>query len=318
MRLSVADLRLVSSVAEHGNLTRAAQVLHISQSALSHRLKSLETRAGAPLFLRMGRRMVTTPAGAKLAESARNILTEIGRAGDEVRRVAQGKGMLLRVSTECYTCYHWLPAALRALSREAPDVEIQIVTSATRRPIPALLSGELDLAIVSDDVNDARIRTEPLFEAEHVALMTPSHRLRSRPYLEPADFADETLVAYVADPADNTLIKEVLSPAGVMPRRVMEVQVTEAIIELVKSGVGIAAMSSWAAEPHVAAGTLCSKRITANGLKRQWRAAVLAYRSAPAHIREIARLLSRTMNPDGAAIPCPPVTVQLPNMKTVA
>lgn len=295
MRLSVADLRLVASVAEQGNLTRAAEVLHISQSALSHRLKKLEHRAGAPLFLRLGRRMVPTPAGARLAESARGILAEITRAGEEVRRIARGKGMLLRVSTECYTCYHWLPAALRALSDAMPELEVQIVTSATRHPIPSLLNGDLDLAIVSEPVNDARVRTEPLFEDELVAVVPPGHRLAGRAHVEAADFAEETLVAYVSDPAENTLMKEVLRPAGVMPKRVMEVQVTEAIIELVRSGVGVAALASWAVEPHVRSGVLSSMRITAGGLRREWRAAVLAYRNSPSHTREIARLLSRTM-----------------------
>src|SRR5207253_2897118 len=126
MDLEVRHLKLVQAVAAHGSLTRAGSDLHLTQSALSHQLRDIETRLGTALFLRVGKRMVLTPAGEQVLRSAREVLAIIGRAEDDVRRMAGTAGAVLRISTECYTCYHWLPALLKAYERAHPAVDIQV------------------------------------------------------------------------------------------------------------------------------------------------------------------------------------------------
>src|SRR5438093_8523375 len=113
MDLEVRHLRLVSAVAELGSLTRAGDRLHLTQSALSHQLRDIESRLGTPLFLRVGKRMVLTPAGERLLRSAESVLTTIERTEDAIRNLAGAERGVLRLTTECYTCYHWLPALLK-------------------------------------------------------------------------------------------------------------------------------------------------------------------------------------------------------------
>src|SRR5215471_2414460 len=110
MELEIRHLRLVSAVAEHQSLTRAGDVLNLTQSALSHQLRDIEDRLGTRLFHRLNRRMVPTPAGERLLMSARTILSELAGAEDAVRRGGDAVRIPLRLSTECYTCYHWLPS----------------------------------------------------------------------------------------------------------------------------------------------------------------------------------------------------------------
>src|SRR5262245_52175995 len=136
MDLEVRHMKLVQAVAAHGSLTRAGGELHLTQSALSHQLRDIETRLGTALFLRVGKRMVLTPAGEQLLRSARDVLSLIGRAEEEVRRYAGTNGAVLRLSTECYTCYHWLPPLLQAYASAHPNVEVQVVAEATPHPLP--------------------------------------------------------------------------------------------------------------------------------------------------------------------------------------
>src|SRR5947208_5837690 len=112
MDLEVRHLALVAAVADLGSLTRAGDRLHLTQSALSHQLRGIESRLGAALFLRVGKRLVLTPAGERLLASAREVLDTLDRTEDEIRQMGKDRSGILRITTECYTCYHWLPPLL--------------------------------------------------------------------------------------------------------------------------------------------------------------------------------------------------------------
>src|SRR5437899_10857141 len=112
MILETRHLRLVAAVAELGTLTKASRVLHLTQSGLSRQLLDLETRLGLPLFHRLGKRMVPTPAGERLLVAARRTLPPLTDVEEELRRLACGPAASLRVTTACYTSYHLLPWVL--------------------------------------------------------------------------------------------------------------------------------------------------------------------------------------------------------------
>ena len=292
MILETRHLRLVAAVAEHGTLTRAGRVLNLTQSGLSRQLLDLETRLGLPLFHRLGKRMVPTPAGERLLVAARRALPQLSDVEEELRRLAGGRAAILRVSTECYTCYHWLPGVLPRFTRRFPQVDVQIVAEATHHPVPALFDGRIDLAIVSNDDHDDRLSYVPLFTDELVALLRPDHPLSAKPFLTAADFADQHLFVYLLPPSENDVFTKLLSPAGVMPRRVSAIQLTEGIIELVKGGAGVAVLARWAVLPHLKTGELRAVPLTRRGLERRWRAAMLRQRPVPLHLREFAALLA--------------------------
>jgi LysR family transcriptional regulator for metE and metH len=106
LNLEIRHFRLVQAIAEEGTVTAASRRLHLTQSALSHQLKDIEDRLGVPLFLRLGKKMILTPAGGKLLGSARPILDEVQRLEEEVANLARESEGVLRIATECYTAYH--------------------------------------------------------------------------------------------------------------------------------------------------------------------------------------------------------------------
>ena len=297
MTLEVRDLRLLTAVAEQGTLTRAGNVLFLTQSALSRQLADLEKRLGVALFQRSGRRMVLTPAGERLMESGRDILGAVARAEQEAREAAGDADAVLRFATECYTCYHWLPSTLIEYRQAYPRVEARIVASATRRPLQALLKGQLDLAIVTSRVRDRRIELTPLFTDEFCAVVAPDHPWADRPFVVAGDFADQHVFLYNVTRAESTLLSAVLDPAGVAPKRISRVELTEAILELVRAGLGVATLARWSVEPQVRSGALVTVPITRKGLHRRWSAATLAKRETPEHLRAFVELLTRIGGP---------------------
>ena len=295
--IEVRHLSLVNEIAATGSVTRAADRLHLTQSALSHQLRDIESRLSVQLFLRLGKKMVLTPAGERVLGAARRVLDEIARAEDDLRLMSQhGKGVL-RLCTQCNTGYHWLPPLLQSFHRKFPGVDVQIMVNATDRPIEALLEGQIDLAIVTSEVDDKRLVTAPLFEDELVAVVAPSHPFARRSHIEPDDFAEEHLIIYTADRSDSYTFTRILGPAGVEPARVSQVPLTEAILELVKAGLGVSVMARWAIEPALKAGTVRAVRITRRGVLRPWTAVTLKDRVEPKWQKEFVALLAKQALP---------------------
>src|SRR6476659_7449062 len=206
MKLETRHLRLVVGIADFGSLTRAGHQLHLTQSALSHQLADLEAQLGVKLFERLGKRMEPTAAGERLIARARGALQQLREMEHEVKQMASGREAVIRLATECYTCYHWLPPVLRAFGERFPKVEIQIVPGATSRPIRALLGGKVDFCIVMDLPRDRRVSGTPLFADEIVAVVAPTHPLASRAYVEASDFAHEHLRNY-SPPEESSLFQ---------------------------------------------------------------------------------------------------------------
>jgi len=276
MFLDSRHLRLVAEVARSQSVTRAADRLHVTQSAVSHQLREIEDKLGAPLFLRSGRRMLPTPAGLLLVRTADKVLDEISGAEAAVGQLARRGGGEFRVCTQCHTGYHWLPPLLEDVRRAFPEFEVRIAVEHTMHPLAALLDGKLDLAIVNRVPRDKRFQVRPLFRDEQAVIVHPSHPFAAKDHVTPRDLAGERLLLYSSSLDDSFAVREVLRPAGVEPRSVSFVQLTEAIIEMIKAQLGVTVLPTWSIAPALQAGVVKAVRITPAGVYRQWSAVTLA------------------------------------------
>jgi LysR family transcriptional regulator for metE and metH len=157
-----------------------------------------------------------------------------------------------------------------------------------------LLEGQLDVAIVKDpDLGDSRLSFYPLFRDEVVAVVG-SGEFKKKKFLKAADFADRTVIVHKRPADDSTLFQKVLTPASVVPKKIVEIVLTEAIIEMVRAGLGVATMARWAVRPYVKNGglkllPLLSKR----GVSRTWYAVTLKPVREPAYLRFFLSCLER-------------------------
>jgi len=282
MDLEVRHLRLIAGIAEAGSMTKAATGLHLTQSALSHQLRDIESRFNTAFFLRVGKRMVLTAAGRRVLESAGRILDELGRVEEDIRQLAQQRDGMIRVATQCNTGYHWLPPLLARFNRKHPRVSVSIMADATDRPVQALVNGQIDLAILTNDVIDPRLRLRRLFTDEMVALVSRQHPWASRAWVSPRQLATEHLLLYSSAPEESFVLRRILGPAGLTPTRFTFIMLTEAMIEMAKAGLGVAVLPRWSAQAAIATRSIVPLSITRRGIRRNWTAATLKALAEPA------------------------------------
>jgi LysR family transcriptional regulator, regulator for metE and metH len=289
--IEIRHLHLIREIAETGNMTRASKKLFLTQPSLSHQLKEIESRLGVQLFLRINKNMVLTPAGEKILEASRDILPRLAVIEKELKN-SNGGMRELRVSTQCYTCYHWLPVLMKKFRDKFPRVEIDIVTEAMNNPVEFLLNGKVDLVITNRKTQDNGVTFEKLFDDEQVLLVPTGHRLASKAYVMPRDFSGENLIIYKEDVDSDYFASHVLLPAGIMPGRITKMQLTEARVELVKGGIGITVLSRWLVKPFLQGSSLLKQvRITKKGFYRSWYVASLAQKRPDNHVSHFIEFL---------------------------
>ena len=231
-----------------GSLVRAAQLLNLTQSALSHQVKLLEDRYGGPLFERKSVPIGFTATGARLLKLADLLLPEIETAEREVARLTHGDTGQLRVVLECHTCFDWLMPVMDEFRKRWPDVEIDLVSGFHSEPAELLRTGAADLVIGSPYGPD--FATFPLFRFEILVVMAQKHRLAAQRRLHAADFTGETLITYPVPETRIDLIREVLLPENIQFER-RTAELTVAVLQLVASRRGIAALPNWAIKNYV-------------------------------------------------------------------
>jgi LysR family transcriptional regulator for metE and metH len=273
LRLEVRDLRMVTTVASQGSLTLAGEVLHVSQPALSRHLGQLEARLAAPLFVRTGVRMVPTPAGELLLRHAAGVLEQLAAAEQALQSSGTPERRVLRVGTECYTGYHWLPGVSNRFGLAHPDVEIEIAFDAAGDPLPLLRKGLIDVALLTAPRQVRGIDVTRLFGDELVAAVSPRHAWAGRPFLAPKDFASVRLLL-LSSPETSYVVNRFLKPAGVNPGQVADVQLVGAMAALIDAEFGVGVLPSWTIATEVRSGRLVPLRLGRTGTFRSWSAAV--------------------------------------------
>jgi LysR family transcriptional regulator for metE and metH len=273
-------------------MTRAAERLHLTQSALSHQLREIEGRIGIAFFTRLGRRMVLTAAGRRVLETARRVIADLQRTEEDLRRLAGHTDGSIRVCTECNTGYHWLAPLLTSFRRKHPRVSVHVAAEATEAPLAALLDGRVDLAILIDPRPDKRLRLRPLFDDEMVAIVARTDALARRRWLDAADLAAQHLLLYSSNREDSFVFRRLLRPAGLTPDRVSFIMLTEAMIELARAGTGVAILPRWSAQRALASGGIAALPLTRRGMRRRWVAATLATQPEPPYLGDFLDLLA--------------------------
>ena len=293
--LELRHLKTLRALREAGNLSRAAQLLNLTQSALSHQLKAVEQHYGAIVFERKSSPVSFTAPGQRLLRLADTVLPQVDEAERDLARLVEGAVGSLRIAVECHTCFDWLMPAMDAFRARWPEVELDIVSGFQADPVGLLHQDRAELAIVSElsEGDEAGIVFLPLFSFEIVALLPQGHALLDKSCLVAADFIGQTLITYPVPDEILDLVRRVLAPAGIVPAR-RTTELTVAILQLVASGRGIAALPLWAVKVYLDRGYVASQRIGPQGLTGRLHAAVPERLHQRPYVAEFVRLMRET------------------------
>lgn len=231
--MNLADLRIFKAVVDEGGVTRAAVKVKRVQSNLSARIRHLEQDLGHQLFERSGRRMLLTPEGRRLYDSAAKLLL----LAEEVRAglcdtPAAG---LLRIGAMESTAATRLPEILARFHRQHPETHIELSTGTARALLDRLMAGEIDLALCAGNCGDAALSATPAFRETLVLVLPLGSDARY-------DLARSCMIAFPSGCAYRGIVGTWLRSRDIAPRQVIELASYHAMLACVAGGMGFAAV----------------------------------------------------------------------------
>lgn len=248
--IEVKHMKTLMAIRDCGSLQEAAERLHLTQSALSHQLRDLESRLQVSLLSRRTRPAQLTTAALRIINLAEDILPRIRATEIELRKLSMGKAGRLHVAIDCHSCFQWLMPTLDTFRKEWPEVLLDLTAAFSFAPLPALARGNLDVVITSDPEPLEGIKYTPLFAYELVLAVPSQGVLGKAKNIQPQDFADQVLITYPVERSRLDIFNVFLEPADVEPAAIRTAELTPMIIQLVASGRGVAALPSWALDEY--------------------------------------------------------------------
>lgn len=273
--LEVRHLETLAAIRDGGSLLEAAERLHVTQSALSHQLRELETRLNTPLLNRRTRPARLTTAGLRVLALADDVLPRIKACERELQRLAAGRTGRLHMAIECHSCFQWLMPALDVFRGHWPDVALDLSAAFSFAPFPALVRGDLDLVITSDPQALEAVHYMPLFRYELVLAVAESNPLSAHKHIAAAQLSDQTLITYPVDRQRLDIFTAFLDADDVEPAAIRRAELTPMIAQLVASNRGVAALPNWALTEYLDQGWL---RVVHLGPQGVWRTLYAAVR----------------------------------------
>ena len=262
-------LAIVQAVDKYGSLTAAAEILCVTQSALSHSMKKLEQQLGADIWLREGRSLRLTQGGQYLLAVANRVLPQLALAEERLGQYAQGERGALRIGMECHPCYQWLLKVVSPYLARWPDVDVDVKQKFQFGGIGALFGYEIDLLVTPDPLYKPGLRFEPVFDYEQVLVVNREHLLATVDYVKPQQLTGEVLITYPVETDRLDIYNQFLMPAGITPRRHKAIETTDIMLQMVASGRGVAALPRWLVEEYADKMNVVPVRLGRKGIAKQ-------------------------------------------------
>lgn len=275
----VHQLRVFTAVAENLSFTRAAEVLFMTQSGVSHQIARLERTIGSPLLERHARSVSLTRAGRVLLEHARRIFHALDDAAIATRQAAQSDSGLLRVGASITACQYIVPEALREFRESFGNYSLRVTVGDSPKVMQDILEGTVDLGILVRYERQTKLTHHELFTDSLGFLISPLHEWARTGKVDRRELSRQRMILYNRNSATFRLTEQYFVRARAELRDYIELGSIEAIKELVKLGLGISVAGRWTAKREIADGSIVWLPLPGASLKRSWCIAHVANRS---------------------------------------
>jgi DNA-binding transcriptional LysR family regulator len=267
--MEMSQLRTFRTVAETLNFTRAAERLHINQSAVSHHIKALETELGEPLFIRAKRGVSLSQAGKLALEYVERILDETEALRERVSGRERELRGSVRAAAATQAFVHLFAPLFENFMRTHPGVELSFRTTvSTEQTVADILNGAADVGFASLAVYSPGLRVTPLFVDELVLVVGRNHRLVGRESVTVEDLDGERLILFERGASIRRATDEFFNQVGMEPKLALESNDTYFIKLMVEHGIGVSLLPAWAVKDEVPARKLVYLRIAGYSMRR--------------------------------------------------
>ncbi|ARD44819.1 LysR family transcriptional regulator [Colwellia sp. PAMC 21821] len=262
-------LEILTAIKEHGTLTKAADSLHLSQSALSHSIKKLEGQIATQIWKKEGRNLRLTAAGERIQTLANRVLPQFLHTELLLSQIAKGEMGSLRIGMECHPCYQWLLRVIKPYLEQWPDIDMDVKQEFQFGALGALLSYEIDVLITPDPLFKPKIEYIPVFDYEHRLVVSASHPLANQSFVLPEQLNDEVLFSYPVEPLRLDIFSQFLNPAKCSVKKHKYIETTEIMLQMVAAGRGVCALPGWLVDEYEKTMPIKSIRFGESGIRKQ-------------------------------------------------
>jgi DNA-binding transcriptional LysR family regulator len=280
--LTIENFRLIvfRVVAKHSSFSRAADELLLTQPAVTQQIKALEEQFGIPLFQRGGGRISLTPGGVALLPFAEKIRVLSEQAVAAVANAYGQKAGEISVGASRTIAQYLLPAFLAAFLGSNPQVRVTARSGNTDQMLAALVSGDVQIALVEGPEQRTDVHIEAFME-DHMVLVVPSSHEWAGRKITLDELRSQPLLTREFGSGSRRIVEQALAGAGLKTKELsirMELDSTEGLLNAVEAGLGVTFVSRWAVRNQLALGTLKLARVDGLKLSRRFS---LAYPAGP-------------------------------------
>ena len=257
--MTLEQLRVFVAVAERQHVTRAAESLHLAQSAASAAIAALEARHGTRLFNRVGRGIELTEVGTLFLVEARAVLSRVDMAERTLEDLGELRRGTLSVQASQTIASYWLPHHLVAFRTAHPGIDIKLSVGNTAQVAAAIHSGQAELGFVEGLVEDPSLTIEQVARDQLVIVVGPDHPWATREQIEPTALATTDWVFREPGSGTRSVFEGALQGFGIDRSALpiaLELPTNEAVRAAVEAGLGATAISASVAAPSLEAGLL--------------------------------------------------------------
>ncbi|HYP00156.1 MAG TPA: LysR family transcriptional regulator [Pyrinomonadaceae bacterium] len=309
--MEMSQLRAFRVVAETLNFTRAAERLNLTQAAISHQIKALETELGEPLFVRLKRGVKLSQAGEVALEYAERILDDAEALREQVSGAERALTGRVRAAAATQAFVHLFAAPFESFMRANPKIELSFRTTvSTEQTMADVLNGTTDVGFASLPAYSPALQVTKLFEDELVLVVGGAHPLArsASGATTTGEIEGERLIMFERGTSIRRATEEFFKRAGIRPALALESNDTYFMKRMIEHGLGISLLPSWAVREEVEAGKLAQLEIEGHSLRRSVSMLSLA-RFQPSPTRAfLAFMLRRKAELQEAASGVQPVT----------
>lgn len=269
LHLTLRQLKVYESVARHLSHSRAAEMLHLTQPAVSMQIKQLEENIGLPLFEQLGKKLYLTEAGLELQRYARNILQQLTEAESvfaDMKGMKRGKLAISVASTASY----FMPQLLAGFTQQYPGITISLNVTNRETLLQQLAINDMDLAIMGRPPQGLGLDATSFMDNPLVVIAPPDHALARQKTIALARIQQETFLVREQGSGTRIAMERFFSEQGITLTTGTEMSTNEAIKQAVQAGMGLGILSLNTVGLELETGRLAVLDVEAMPIMRHW------------------------------------------------